>query len=93
MMLVAHPKKPDEQDKKGRASLYDIAGSADFYNKCDYGIILRRDKELKLTFVNVLKIRFQHLGRIGSVPFASTARLAAMPVATSGRMIMPKGRR
>lgn len=65
VMLVAHPKKPDEQDKKGRASLYDIAGSADFYNKCDYGIILRRDKELKLTFVNVLKIRFQHLGRIG----------------------------
>ena len=65
VVLVAHPRKPDEQDKKGRASLYDIAGSADFYNKCDYGIILRRDKEMKLTFVNVLKIRFQHLGRIG----------------------------
>ena len=66
VIVVAHPKKPDDFGKTERAaSLYDIAGSADFYNKCDYGIILNRDKERDLTFVNVLKIRFRHLGQTG----------------------------
>lgn len=66
VIVVAHPKKPDDIGKTEKAaSLYDIAGSADFYNKCDYGIILNRDKVRDLTFVNVLKIRFRHLGQTG----------------------------
>ena len=56
-------------------SLYDIAGSADFYNKCDYGLILQRQrsdeytKSAPLTWVHVLKIRFRHLGQIGCRAF------------------------
>lgn len=67
VILVAHPKKPQEERRKGRMgdmpSLYDIAGSADFYNKCDYGIIVQRSNAL--TFVHVLKVRFRHLGQLG----------------------------
>ena len=78
VILVAHPKKP--QSDGGRKeplmpSLYDIAGSADFYNKCDYGLILQRQqrtdytKVAPLTWVHVLKIRFKHLGQIGCRAF------------------------
>ena len=78
VILVAHPKKPQvegghKQDSK-MPSLYDIAGSADFYNKCDYGLILQRQSsseytKLALTWIHVLKIRFRHLGQIGARAF------------------------
>ena len=44
VILVAHPKKMDK-DAAGHTrvpSLYDISGSAHFYNKTDYGIIIHR---------------------------------------------------
>ena len=79
VILVAHPKKPQTEGGRKQEpqmpSLYDIAGSADFYNKCDYGLILqrqRRDEYTKaatLTWVHVLKIRFRHLGQIGARAF------------------------
>lgn len=75
VILVAHPRKP-QGDSKGQRkdavpSLYDIAGSADFYNKCDYGLILQREQETDytkaptLTSVYVQKVRFRHLGQLG----------------------------
>jgi len=76
VILVAHPRKP-QSDSKGQQkdnnvpSLYDIAGSADFYNKCDYGLILQREPETDyakastLTSVYVQKVRFRHLGQLG----------------------------
>jgi twinkle protein len=79
VILVAHPKKPQtDGGRKGEPlmpSLYDIAGSADFYNKCDYGLILQRQrsdeytKGTTLTWIHVLKIRFRHLGQIGKRAF------------------------
>ena len=79
VILVAHPKKPQtDGGRKGESqmpSLYDIAGSADFYNKCDYGLILQRQrsdeytKGATLTWIHVLKIRFRHLGQIGRRAF------------------------
>jgi twinkle protein len=80
VIVVAHPRKPqtDGRDKQGLSSvpsLYDIAGSADFYNKCDYGIILQREKptdnqkRLPLTWIHVQKVRFRHLGQIGRRAF------------------------
>ena len=79
VILVAHPKKPQtDGGRKGEPqmpSLYDIAGSADFYNKCDYGLILQRQrsdeyaKGATLTWIHVLKIRFRHLGQIGRRAF------------------------
>jgi twinkle protein len=79
VILVAHPKKPQTEGKVAQQpqlpSLYDIAGSADFYNKCDYGLILQRErrdeytKGAPLTWIHVLKIRFRHLGQIGKRAF------------------------
>ena len=79
VILVAHPRKP-QTDNKGQQkdtvpSLYDIAGSADFYNKCDYGLILQREPESEntkwqpLTDVFVQKVRFRHLGQLGRSVF------------------------
>lgn len=90
VILVAHPKKPQtEGNRKNQEpqlpSLYDIAGSADFYNKCDYGVILQRQNKSEytkwesLTWVHVLKIRFRHLGQIGRRAFGFDA--------TSGRFV------
>lgn len=65
--LVAHPKKM----QKGEVpSLYDINGSANFYNKTDYGFTIDRDtsKEGIMTNeVNVYwkKIKYKHLGKQG----------------------------
>ena len=79
VIVVAHPKKPQSEGGKGgqqfNPSLYDIAGSADFYNKCDYGLILQREKSTEntkvplLTWVHVEKVRFRHLGQIGRRAF------------------------
>ena len=78
VILVAHPKKPQTDGRKNEPqipSLYDIAGSADFYNKCDYGVILQRQrsdsytKAPSLTWIHVLKIRFRHLGQLGTRAF------------------------
>ena len=80
VILVAHPRKPqaDSKDKQSQhsvPSLYDIAGSADFYNKCDYGLILQREPETEnaksqsLVDVYVQKVRFRHLGQLGRCVF------------------------
>lgn len=49
--------------------MYDINGSADFYNKADYGIIVERDKEVGVTRVYVDKVKFKHLGVGGMASF------------------------
>ena len=49
--------------------MYDINGSADFYNKADYGIIVERDKEVGATRVYVDKVKFKHLGVGGMASF------------------------
>ena len=79
VILVAHPKKPQTDGGRKQEpmmpSLYDIAGSADFYNKCDYGLIMQRQcstdytKAPALTWIHVLKVRFRHLGQIGARAF------------------------
>lgn len=35
--------------------MYDISGSADFYNKADYELVLERDDEIGITCVYVEK--------------------------------------
>lgn len=93
VIVVAHPKKPQSEGGKGgqqfNPSLYDIAGSADFYNKCDYGLILQREKSTEntkaplLTWVHVEKVRFRHLGQIGRRAFGFDS--------VSGRFIGTEG--
>lgn len=65
--IVAHPAKP-QKDKDGGfkdVTLYDINGSAAWKNKCDFGIIVRRDADNATTIV-VEKCRWRHLGKHGS---------------------------
>jgi len=63
--LVAHPtkiKKNGNTQKYEIPTLYDIAGSANFYNKADNGICVYRDFETNLTQVHIQKIKFDHWG-------------------------------
>jgi twinkle protein len=72
VFLVAHPRKMqnDDDGNPAKPTLYDIAGSAHFYNKTDYGFTVHRlyNKEGAMTNqVNVYwqKIKFKHLGEQG----------------------------
>jgi twinkle protein len=63
--LVAHPRKMDK-DKKTKLrdvpSLYDISGSADFFNKCDNGITVYVDWSTKISQIHRQKVKFSHWG-------------------------------
>jgi len=72
VFLVAHPRKMDKdgENKTKVPSLYDISGSANFYNKTDYGIIVHRDTDNNNAMVDRVrvyfsKIKFKHLGKQG----------------------------
>lgn len=69
--LVAHPRKMSK-DASGQfevPTLYDINGSANFYNKTDYGITVQRNKETGTVGVYVQKVKFKHLGETGNATF------------------------
>ncbi len=73
VFLVAHPKKMN----KGSTgmyevpNLYDVSGSAHFYNKTDYGVTIYRNyNESGVGYQNavdihVQKVKFKHLGGAG----------------------------
>ena len=63
LILVAHPAKlQKENGKYAMPSLYDISGSANFYNKADIGLIIHRQGPDE-THVRIQKVR--HHGVIG----------------------------
>jgi hypothetical protein len=67
--LVAHPTKL-QKDKNGQymvPTLYDIAGSAHFRNKCDFGLVVWRDPTVMdgPSTVFVQKVRFRWCGEVG----------------------------
>jgi twinkle protein len=67
IILVAHPTKmKKENGKYDVPNLYDISGSANFYNKTDFGISVYRDNIEQEVKVYVQKVKFKHLGEIGS---------------------------
>lgn len=70
--LVAHPtkmKKSTDGLKYEIPTLYDISGSANFYNKADYGMSVYRDFETKRAKVVVQKVKYNHWGETGDVDF------------------------
>ncbi|MBX2952292.1 MAG: toprim domain-containing protein [Leadbetterella sp.] len=71
VILMAHPaKRPRNKDGTIEApNLYDISGSANFYNKSDYGIIIHRNYAEDLTEVHVQKVKFRNLGQAGIAQF------------------------
>lgn len=72
IFMIAHPRKMPK--KSGEAvydipSLYDINGSANFYNKADYGISVYRDRVNDRVEIHVQKVKFRHLGECGTALF------------------------
>lgn len=71
--LVAHPTKIQRTRAKDGTpgqyivpSLYDINGSAQWFNKCDNGIVIWRDEDKPGTAeIHVKKIKFKHTGKAG----------------------------
>ena len=71
IFLVAHPRKMLKKDNGlyEVPTLYDIAGSANFYNQVDNGITVYRNFETGLSHVYVQKVKFRHIGEIGEAAF------------------------
>jgi len=66
--IVAHPTKLKRKDDGTYPvpRLYDISGSAAFYNKADNGICIhRKDPRKPEVDVHVQKIRFKEVGKLG----------------------------
>lgn len=72
IILVAHPRKMNRDihtGKSHRPEMYDINGSADFFNKADFGLVIDRDDDANLVRVYVDKVKFKNLGCKGVVAF------------------------
>ena len=70
VFLIAHPTKPRKDSDGGyvKPSLYDISGSANFYNKADGGIIVHRATDY--VEVDVKKVKFEGIhGKQGTAFF------------------------
>lgn len=69
--VVAHPRKPSSDGAPRRPSLLDLAGSANFANKADYGVIFHRpDMATDLVEAIVVKKRMGLPGAMGKVTLA-----------------------
>ena len=75
VFLVAHPKKlPKIQTGENSGlyevpSMYDIAGSSNFFNKTDIGITIYRNFKEGLTYFYVQKMKYRNLGEVGFATF------------------------
>lgn len=77
-VLVAHPRKLEKNPQTGHfpmPTMYDISGSADFWNRADYGICLRRNQEdgsnvfMNNGQIGIQKVKYKHLGQQGIIDF------------------------
>lgn len=71
VVLVAHPKKMNKKSDGNYEipNLYDISGSANFYNKTDFGITVYRDFTEDSVTAYIQKVKFKHMGQTGQVKF------------------------
>lgn len=68
VIVVAHPTKDVGKDGKARpVTLYDIDGSANWYNKPDHGVVVFSDDTSSK--INIRKVRFAESGNKGEVSF------------------------
>lgn len=71
VILMAHPTK-QSKNKDGvieAPTLYDISGSANFFNKADFGLVVHRNRIAETVEVHVQKVKFRHLGENGTAVF------------------------
>ena len=72
IFVVAHPRKLQKDLKTGQypvATMYDISGSAHFFNKTDNGISVHRDFANGVVTVYVQKVRFSWHGKVDFATF------------------------
>lgn len=71
IIVVAHPTKIRKGDDGNYmvATMYDIAGSAHWFNKIDNGMSVYRDFQTGMVDVHIQKIRFKFIGKIGKTSF------------------------
>lgn len=70
--LIAHPTKLSKNKDTGLfeiPNLYNISGSANFYNKTDNGITVYRNYATNKTEIYVQKVKFSHWGKVGHCEF------------------------
>jgi twinkle protein len=69
--IVAHPTKMKFNHDKGcyeMPGLYDISGSANFYNKADIGITIYKDPDVQFqNLIAIQKVKFKFWGEIGQL--------------------------
>lgn len=71
VILMAHPTKLTK-NKDGvyeAPTLYDISGSANFFNKTDFGLVVHRNRLNNTVEVHAKKVKFRHLGECGTALF------------------------
>lgn len=70
--IVAHPTKMkynQEHEQYEVPGLYDISGSANFYNKADIGLSMYREKEQYTNSLYIQKVKFKFWGEPGKVTY------------------------
>ena len=70
--IVAHPTKMKKDKNTGKyevATMYDISGSAHFFNRTHNGMSVHRDFETGVVDVYVQKVKWEWLGRVGFASF------------------------
>lgn len=69
VVIIAHPTKEVGRDGKSRTpTLYDIEGSAHWFNKCDHGLIIDRpNSHTDEAVIHIKKVRFEETGEKGEV--------------------------
>lgn len=72
VIIVAHPKKPNytgksDEEEIAIPTMYDISGSANWFNKSDYGVIMHRMGDQNL--LRVAKIKDRYIGKKGDSMF------------------------
>ena len=70
-IIAAHPTKMKRLDN-GQITvptLYDINGSANFFNKTDFGLTIHRDRLKGIVEAHIQKVKFKHLGEPGMAQF------------------------
>ena len=68
VFILAHPIKmgKDAMGKHDVPNLYSVSGSSHWYNKPDNGMTIYRDFEKQEVQVHIQKIKYEHLGTLGT---------------------------
>lgn len=70
IFIIAHPTKLQKVNNKYEVpTLYNISGSAHFFNKTDNGITVYRDFGTNKVDIHIQKVRYSWLGKVGLCSF------------------------